>query len=168
MKVRRLEKGKNVRWEIQRQAGRQRLGDHRAARHHGLRGRRGRLHRRWQRCCPTVWRSPSRDRSGWGRREERRTGIPRQTRKRSTDGYPGGVPTPRPERILAKGRRRGDGVKGSSPWSVPSPLRATARPSPSGELTTSLTDDDRRAMPRQRITSQQKTPTSSPATSRSG
>ena len=48
VKARRLEKGKNVRWEIHVTPDGNRPGNDRAARHHGLRCRRGRLHRRRQ------------------------------------------------------------------------------------------------------------------------
>ena len=48
VKARRLEKGKNVRWEISVRPDGRRPGDHRAARHHGLRRDRRRLHRRRQ------------------------------------------------------------------------------------------------------------------------
>ena len=44
VKVRRLEKGKNVRWEISVTPRRKRPGDHRAARHHGLHGAGRHLH----------------------------------------------------------------------------------------------------------------------------
>ena len=64
-KARRLEKGRNVRWEIQRHPGRGRRGDRRAARHHGLRRPGSGLHRGPQAPvrpaganCQRAWRSP--------------------------------------------------------------------------------------------------------------